>query len=251
MCGRVNIGTNLDDMLRSFAYGRRAEVERAGNQFPRYNGAPGLDYPIIIRNTVRDAPGAPLEGPMFTMAWWGFIPHYAKTRREGFKHINARSETAATNGIFRASYRDRRALMPITGFFEWKDIHGTGKDKQPYAIAMADDRPFCLAAIWREWRDPETGETVRSFGILTCEPNAMMAAIHDRMPVILHPADHERWLSEEEDPRDLLVPFPAELMKMWPIGSKVGNWRNNTADILDPVEPAAPDGRPPQGGLFD
>lgn len=240
MCGRVNIRTNLDDMLRSFAWARQEDVERAANQFPRYNGAPGLDYPIVVRDVVRDA-SEPIRGPVFMMARWGLIPHFAKSRRDGFKHINARSETVATNGIFKNAYRSRRALMPITGYFEWQDIFGTGKNKQPYAIAMADDSPFCLAAIWRTWRDPETGEDLRTFCILTCEPNGMMAQIHDRMPVILHRKDYERWIGEEEDPRDLLVPYPSELMKMWPVGAKVGNVRNDAADILDPVAPEEPD----------
>lgn len=66
----------------------------------------------------------------------------------------------------------------------------------------------------------------------------MMATIHDRMPVILHRQDYERWLSPEPDPFELLKPFPAELMTMWPIDRRVGSPRNDTADILDSTEPA-------------
>ncbi|MEX4010468.1 SOS response-associated peptidase [Neoaquamicrobium sediminum] len=237
MCGRVNIKTNLDDMLASFAFAARNEdVDRAANRFPRYNGAPGLDYPLIVRDVTRDSAKAPVLGPVFMMARWGLIPHFAKARNEGFKHINARSETVATNGVFKRAYAARRALMPVTGYFEWQDIYGTGKNKQPYAIAMADDSPFCLAAIWQNWRDPETGEDVRSFCLLTCEPNSLMATIHDRMPVILHRKDYERWLGDEADPADLLAPYPADLMKMWPVDRKVGNSKNDTPDVLDPVE---------------
>lgn len=235
MCGRVHIKTNLDDMLRSFAFAQRVdEVDRAANQFPRYNGAPGLDYPIIIRDVVRDAAG-PVFGPVFKMARWGFIPHFARVRNEGFKHINARGETVSTNGIFRHAYRSRRALMPITGYFEWQDIFGTGKNKQPYAIAMSDDSAFCLAAIWQVWRDPETGEVVTSFCIMTCEPNEMMAKIHNRMPVILRREDYDGWLGSEPEPTDLLKPFPSEMMKMWKVDKKVGNSINDTADVLNEV----------------
>lgn len=237
MCGRVNIKTNLDEMLRAFAFAQQSdEVDRAANQFPRYNGAPGLDYPVIIRDVIRDAT-QPVFGPVFKMARWGFIPHFATARNEGFKHINARGETVATNGIFKHAYRARRALMPITGYFEWHDILGTGKNKQPYAIAMADDAPFCLAAIWQEWRDPVTREDLTSFCIVTCEPNAMMAKIHNRMPVILRREDYDRWLSGESDPGDLLTPYPAHLMKMWKIDRKVGSAKNDTPDILDEVRP--------------
>ena len=117
--------------------------------------------------------------------------------------------------------------MPIYGFFEWKDIYSTGKDKQPYAIAMQSGEPFALAAIWEMWHDPKTEERIRTFCVLTCEPNEMMATIHNRMPVILAPADYSRWLMDE-DPRDLLRPFPAELMTMWPINRKVGSPKNDT-----------------------
>lgn len=241
MCGRVNIKTNLDDMLRAFAFARRSEdVDRAANQFPRYNGAPGLDYPIVITDVVRDS-AEPIYGPVFAMARWGFIPHFAKAANEGFKHINARGETAATNGIFKRAYAARRALMPVTGYFEWHDKFGTGKNKQPYAIAMASGEPFCLAAIWQAWRNPATGDQMRSFCIITCEPNEMMATIHDRMPVILQREDYDRWLGTEPDPRDLLRPFPAHLMKMWPVDRKVGSSKNDTPDVLDPI------GTPPPG----
>lgn len=101
------------------------------------NGAPGLDYPLIIRDVVRDA-ADPVLGPVFKMMRWGLIPQFAKARNEGFKHVNARGETVGINGIFRNAYKSRRALMPITGYFEWQDVHGTGKNKQPYAIAMAE-----------------------------------------------------------------------------------------------------------------
>nr|WP_269808450.1 SOS response-associated peptidase family protein [Sinorhizobium mexicanum] len=94
------------------------------------------------------------------------------------------------------------------------------------------------AGIWETWRNPETDEDIRTFCVVTCTPNEMMAAIHDRMPVILYREDYERWLSIEPDPFDLMKPFPAELMMMWRIGRKVGSPKNDTADILDPIEPA-------------
>lgn len=119
--------------------------------------------------------------------------------------------------MFKKAYASRRCLIPIDGFFEWKDIFGTGKNKQPYAIAMKSGEPFALAGIWEKWRDPHTGEDIRTFCVVTCPPNEMMATIHDRMPVVLHQEDYERWLSTEPDSFDLMKPFPADLMTMWPI----------------------------------
>jgi hypothetical protein len=82
---------------------------------------------------------------MFIAARWGLIPYWVKDPKGGAQPINARSETVKTNGMFKAAYQSRRALMPIDGFFEWKDILGTGKNKQPYAIAMKSGGPFLMA----------------------------------------------------------------------------------------------------------
>lgn len=231
MCGRIYVKTSLDELVRNFAFAERGAIDGLGNSFPRYNGAPTQDYPIIIRDVVREPD---IMGHVFASARWGLMPSWAKPG--GRPQINARSEGIASNGMFRSAYRSRRCLVPINGFFEWKDIFGTGRKKQPYAIAMADGSPFALAGIWERWKDP-AGVEIRNFAIITCAPNSMMATIHDRMPVVLHREDYERWLSAEPDPHDLMKPFPAELMTMWPIGPNVGSPRNDTADILDPIDP--------------
>jgi len=121
--------------------------------------------------------------------------------------INARSDTIATKPMFRSAYRQRRCLVPVDGYFEWQDIFGNNKNKQPHAICLADDKPFALAGIWEFWRDPETQEQMRTFAIVTCDANSMMSKIHDRMPVILRREDYDRWLSDEPDPADLLAPY--------------------------------------------
>lgn len=100
---------------------------------------------------------------------------------------------------------------------------------------MKSGEPFAMAGIWEEYADKSTGELIRTFAIVTCEPKELMATIHDRMPVILAPEDYMRWLGPEQDPRDLMKPFPSDLMAMWPIDSKVGSPRNNTPDIIDRI----------------
>ncbi|OHV80359.1 SOS response-associated peptidase [Ensifer sp. LCM 4579] len=236
MCGRVYIKTTLEGLFRDFSFARReADAEALANQFPRYNGAPTQFYPIIIRDVIRDPD---VFGPTFVSARWGLILRWIKEQRPGRPPpINARCEGISTSGMFKDAYRRRRCLIPIDGFFEWKDIHGTGRNKQPYAIAMKSGEPFALAGIWETWRDPATDEDIRTFCVITCPANDMVAAIHDRMPVVLHKEDYERWLSVEPDPYELMKPFPPELMTMWPIDRKVGSPKNDTADILDPIDP--------------
>ena len=125
--------------------------------------------------------------------------------------------------------------MPVDNFFEWRKIKGPGP-KQPYAVAMKDGSPFGLAAIWENWQRRGTEEWVRTFAIITVAANELVSAIHDRMPVILHPNDHDRWLSNiEPDPRDLLVPYPSEPMTMWPISTRVNSPANDDPELLTPV----------------
>lgn len=217
-------------MVRGFSFARPDAVAGLANSFPRWNGAPRESYPIIVMDELSTGTS------MFVSASWGFIPYFSKDGGKGKPPpINARGETIATNGLFKRAYAMRRCLVPIDGFFEWKDIHGTGKNKQPYAIAMRDGSPFALAGIYDEWRDSAAGAVVRTFAIVTCQPNELMAEIHDRMPVILHREDYSRWIGPESDPADLIAPFPSELMTMWPIGRDIGNVRNNRPDLLDPT----------------
>jgi putative SOS response-associated peptidase YedK len=155
----------------------------------------------------------------------------------GRKPINAKSETVPNLPTFRDAYRLRRCIVPVDGFFEWRAIKGQ-KVKQPYAIAMKDGSPFGLGGLWENWKDPAAGEWIRTFAVITTDANALVADIHDRMPLILAPEDYARWLGDEPDPHDLMRPFPAEPMRIWPISTRVNKPENDDASIVEPVEPA-------------
>jgi putative SOS response-associated peptidase YedK len=103
---------------------------------------------------------------------------------------------------------------------------------------MKDGAPFGIAGIWENWKEPASGEWLRTFAIITTDANELVADIHDRMPVILAPSDYARWLGEETNPRDLMRPFPAELMRMWPISTRVNKPENDDPSIIEPIEPA-------------
>jgi putative SOS response-associated peptidase YedK len=203
----------------------------------RYNGAPGQEHWVIRQhpNTGERSLGR---------LWWGLIPHWVIETKGGRRPINAKGETVATLPSFRDAYRRRRCLLPVDNFFEWRAIKGAkggAKARQPYAIAMKSGAPFALAAIWENWRRPDTAEWVRTFAVITCPANALMAQIHDRMPVIIPPESYDRWLAAiEPDPRDLLVPFPPEPMTMWPIGPRVNKPENDDPGILEAVDGVRP-----------
>ena len=143
----------------------------------------------------------------------------------------------ATLPTSRDAYHRRRCIVPMDGFFEWKAVKGQ-KAKQPYAIAMKDGAPFALAGIWENWKEPASGEWVRTFAIITTDANELVAEIHDRMPVILAREDYARWLGEEADARDLLRPFPAAPMRMWPVSARVNKHENDDPAVVEPIEVA-------------
>jgi putative SOS response-associated peptidase YedK len=104
---------------------------------------------------------------------------------------------------------------------------------------MKNGEPFGIGGIWENWKNPASGDWVRTFAIITTAANEMMAEIHDRMPLILSRGDFARWLSEEPDPRDLMRPFPAGAMRMWPISTGVNKPENDDPSIVEPVELAS------------
>jgi putative SOS response-associated peptidase YedK len=226
MCGRITQKSNPH--LLGLKVVNLVEPQFTANTPPRHNGAPGQEHWVIRQH--------PKTGERtLDRLWWGLIPYWAKDAKGGRKPINAKSETVASLPTFRDAYKRRRCLLPIDNFFEWKAIKGA-KAKQPFAIAMKSGEPFAVAAIWENWQRPGTEEWVRSFCVLTTDANVLVAEIHDRMPVILAPEAYDRWLANAEpDPRDLLVPFPAEPMTMWPISIKVNKPDNDDAAILERV----------------
>lgn len=236
MCGRVFIKSTFAELMAAFADVRREDNLADLDSGPRFNGAPSLSYPIIV------ADGDAVQG-RFTTARWGFIPSWVKEAKPKVQPANARCETLKTNGMFRGAYRSRRCLIPVDGYFEWRATKS--KIRQPYALAMKDGRPFCMAGIWEARADAEArpGTEQKTFCVVTCPPNDLVATIHDRMPMILHQRDYARWLGEEPDPADLLVPFPSELMKMWPVSTRVNKAGNEGADLIEPINllPDQPD----------
>jgi putative SOS response-associated peptidase YedK len=226
MCGRITQKSNAKVLGLKIV--TLVEPLYAGNTPPRYNGSPGQEHWVIRQ----ESGGARILDRL----WWGLMPHWLKNESQARKPINAKAETIASLPTFRDAYRRRRCLVPIDNFFEWKAIPGA-RSKQPYAVGMRSGEPFAVAAIWDNWKRPGTSEWVRSFAIVTCPANQLLAEIHERMPVIVPADGYDQWLaSADPDPQALLVPYPSAPMTMWPITTRVNTPANDDRDILSPVK---------------
>jgi putative SOS response-associated peptidase YedK len=158
-------------------------------------------------------------------------------RAGGGPLINARSETVATRGAFREAFGRRRCLVPASGFYEWRKLPEL---RQPYLVRRQDGRPFAFAGLWEG----------RSCTLLTTDANAVVAPIHDRMPVIVAPGDYGLWLdagATADDLRPLLRPFPPEALLAHPVSPRL-----NRSDVDDPAceTPVPEPGPPRQRTLF-
>ncbi|MGD0318053.1 MAG: SOS response-associated peptidase, partial [Xanthobacteraceae bacterium] len=225
MCGRVIQSSG--PVRYAIVDGMNVRDSRVHNYPPRWNAAPSQDLLVIRRNhETGEVSLDPLR--------WGLIPYWCRDPKGGRRPINAKCETVRNLPTFRDAYRRRRCIVPVDGFFEWKAIKGQ-KAKQPYAIAMKDGSPFGLGGLWENWKEPASGEWIRTFAVITTDANELVAEIHDRMPLILAPGDYVRWLRNEPDPRDLMRPFPAESLRMWPISTRVNKPENDDPSIVEPI----------------
>jgi putative SOS response-associated peptidase YedK len=224
-------------------YGRRADKQRIAEWMqthntdvfddsylaPSFNVAPQSFQPVVRL----DAETGERE---LTIMRWGLVPFWAKDAKIGYSTINAKAETITTSPAFREAMKRRRCLVPAYWFYEWKKIDV--KSKQPHAIALQDGSLFAFAGLWETWKDKATGQTLETYTVITTDPNELMQTLHNRMPVILHRQDYERWLASADPaqlPVDLLKPFPAEEMKAWPVSQDVGNVRNNRPELVEPI----------------
>lgn len=161
---------------------------------------------------------------------WGLVPFWSRDGRGGGKLINARAEGIAGKASFREPVRKRHCLVWADSFYEWRAA--AGGRKIPYRILRTDGRLLCFAGVWDEWRQGD--RPLRTFSIITTEPNAEMIALHDRMPVLLpFPADQERWLSDQplDDALDQLRPAPDGFLTLYRVSEKLNSPANNGPEM--------------------
>jgi putative SOS response-associated peptidase YedK len=223
MCGRYTHRYTWSQIVELY---RLTEPAVAPNDFaPRYNIAPTQKAPIVRERAGKRE---------LAMLRWGLIPFWAKDAKIAYKTINARAETVATAPSFREAFRARRCLVPSSGFYEWMK---TPTGKQPYLIGFKDGRPFAFAWLWEAWKDRASGAKAETFTIITGESNKVVANIHSRMPVIIDPADFDRWLTAAEPPADLLKPYPAAGMTAYPVSKAVNSPALDEPSLIEPPSP--------------
>ena len=234
MCGRYVSATPPDELAKYFG---ALAPPPAHALSPNHNVAPTQTV-----YAVRERAGARSLDTLH----WGLVPFWAKDPKIGNRMINARAETVAHKNAFRVPFTRRRCIIPADGFYEWRRLEGS-KRKQPMFISRPDGEPFAFAGLWEQWRDENNldadGEPLElhSCIIITCEANEAMAAVHDRMPVVLPPGAWDYWLdpasTDTEAAAGLLAPAPSSLIRMHPVSTEVNNARNNGAHLIEPADP--------------
>ena len=215
MCGRYDL-SDVREIPRRFQLALPfAELE------PRYNVAPTQTMPVVVAHSPNH-----LE-----LMQWGCVPSWSKN---GQGIINARAETVAEKAAFKQALRLQRCLVPACGFFEWKR---TDQGKIPYRIRLKDAALFAFAGLFSVWTNA-AGEKIPTYAIITTRPNALMAPIHNRMPVILREEGEAAWLNpgetEPEGLLSLLAPYPAEDMDVYPVSRLVNLPRNDGPEVSLP-----------------
>ncbi len=236
MCGRfvvANVGSELVGVLR-------VDVEGDDLPAPSYNVAPTDRVAIVLDSAKTEPPTRRLEA-----ARWGLVPSWAKDPSVGVRAINARSEEVENKPLFRQALIKRRAVVPSSGYYEWKTEEGV---KTPHYIHPADGSPLLFAGLYEWWKDPSKADDdparwLLSFTIMTRDAIGPLGSIHDRMPLFLD-ADHaDAWLDPTTDNvGDVLdaaidaAPALADTLESYVVDRAVGNVRNNSPELIEPIQ---------------
>ena len=222
MCGRYTLATDAQALVDLF------EIEHLlfdPSQYrPHYNIAPSQAVPIVRWTQ---------SGRELVLARWGLVPHWSREAQTKYSTINARAETVADKPTYRTAFKHKRCLIPTTGFYEWKR---EGSAKVPYHIRMPGSEVFAFAGLWDRWE--RDGEGFDSCSIIVTAANPDIQPIHDRMPVIVNPAQYNSWLNPGHFNRpqleSLLVPFAGQL-ETFPVSRRVNSPGNDDASLIETV----------------
>lgn len=237
MCGRFTQARPWSELVSLYGI---TESPSPSNLAPRYNIAPTQDIAVVRpaaapRETGGHGGG---HGRELAMLRWGLVPFWAKDISIGARMINARAESVRSKPAFREAFRRRRCLIVADGFYEWRK-ENAGR-KQPYYITREGNAPFAFAGLWETW-GPEGSEALETCTIITTQASEAIGWIHERMPVMLEPAEFESWIAPDiplDAAEAMLAPYPGALTA-YPVSTRVNSVRNDDAGCTAPQPPAS------------
>ena len=232
MCGRFALSAMLTDIAEEFSTSALPDRTLPVD----WNIKPTQDIYIVKNEEIK-------------IASWGLIAPWSKNSVDALRSqsqaINARSESVHEKPTFRNAFRQRRCLVPATGYYEWATELGRYKTKQPVFISRDDEKLLAFAGIFDRWISPE-GEIRESVAIITRDAVGDLAKVHNRMPLFLPRNRWEKWmdseLTEVEEVREMMViPKPDDHLRYWPVSTLVNSIRNNGAELIAPMELGEPE----------
>ena len=217
MCGRYALTLPDTAMAQLF----EASITASLMPVPRYNICPTQNVTTVVSGE---------GGRQLLPMRWGFMPHWYKSHRDGPLLINARAETIAEKPAFRAACRQRRCLIPASGYYEWsKDEAG---NRLPWYIGPRAEEFLAFAGIWQDWRHPEGG-VISTCAIVTVAANETLAAVHHRMPVTIEPSQFGLWLGENgKGAARLMQQGSEDALEFHRVDTRVNSNRVDDADLL-------------------
>ncbi|GIL03201.1 MAG: DUF159 family protein [Alphaproteobacteria bacterium] len=224
MCGRFSLTASPREVAETFGLDALDEFP------PRYNIAP--TQPILV---VVTGPAGCRQG---VLVRWGLVPAWVRDPGEFRLLINARAETAAEKPAFKYAMRHRRVLVPASGFYEWHRPADRTAPRQPYWVRPRGGGLVAFAGLMETWSGPD-GSEIDTAAILTVPASPTIAAIHDRMPLVVAPEHFDRWLDcrdwRPRDVADLLAPADADLFEAIPVSQRVNRVANDGPDLQQPL----------------
>lgn len=223
MCGRFAVTLPTDAMAQLFAAVPGNDLP----EVPNFNVCPTTQIHTVWYDGAQRRLGA---------MRWGFLPHWYKETNAGPLLINARAETIAVKPAFKAACRERRCLIPCSGFYEWTR---DGETRLPWYIHRCDGAPLAFAAVWQDWERDD--EAHRTCAIVTTGANTSMSRIHHRMPVILEPQDWAMWLGEEgKGAARLMQAASDDLLDFHRVSTAVNSNRSHGPELIEPISQPDP-----------
>jgi len=239
MCGRFTLTVSADEIARQF----QAKMHNVPQLEFNWNVSPTTPI-YFVKSTDKSG-----EAREIDIAKWGLIPSWSKDSLRASNAINARSESIAEKPSFRDAFRQRRCIIPVSGYYEWATELGPYPPKQPFYIHNKNDSLLAIAGLYEYWFDPQTKKEVTTAAIITREATGPLATIHHRMPVFLTPDRWGKWIGNERVRENevgqylglLDSPDPTAGLDFYPVSTEVNSASHHGADLIAPIELGQPE----------